>query len=298
MRSVLSVFAAGLLLSLLPALARSEGAITGESFAEVKRAPEVLRIHVELLAKDKTLKEALAKLKVRRAAAEKQLYGWGVTADSVYFGDPALSSDKTDRQQQMERMVSERMRRKGGKKTTPEVPPTIVGMTITGDIPLKSKTTEDLLLEFQDLKEKIQTADLSGIKELQKLSPQEEELAEEMSGRDMYDGGEPRRGEPTLLLIARVPEEERTKALAEAYRKARVEATQLARAAGVELGALNTVRQSAFGATDEESSYRAMRYRMASMPGIPDLVKPGEASAMQPGKVVYRVAIQASFNTK
>src|SRR5262249_31838584 len=146
----------------------------------------VLRIHVELMSKEKSLKEALAKLKARRAIAEKQLAAWGVPSTAITFGDPGLTSDKSDRQMQMERMVRERMGRKGGKKPA-EKEPTVVGMTLTADVPLKSKTTEELLEEFQDLKQKIQAADLSGMKELQKMSPQEEELAEE-SPREMFEG--------------------------------------------------------------------------------------------------------------
>jgi uncharacterized protein YggE len=299
-RSIWTFLVAGLIALLwpLPAQADGTGTVSGEAVTEIKRTPEVLRIHVELMAKEKTLKEALAKLKQRRTAAEKQLAAWGVAPEAITFGDPTLSSDKTDRQLQMEMMVRDRIRRKGGVKKPAQPGPTILGLTLTADVPLKARNTEDLLVEFQDLKQKIEAADLSGMKEMQKLSPQEEELAEEMPP-DLDNNNEPRRGQPTLMLIARIPEEERTKALADAYGKARAEATELARAAGLELGPLNSLTKAAFGPGDDESYRMARYYRMQAMASnMNEMVRPGEAVALQPGKVVYRVSVQASFQTK
>src|SRR5256885_8146488 len=72
--------------------------VAAQGTVELQRQPEVLRVQVEVLAKGKDLAEALTKLRERRQAAQKQLTAMGVANTNVEFGEPRLSSEKTQQQ--------------------------------------------------------------------------------------------------------------------------------------------------------------------------------------------------------
>jgi uncharacterized protein YggE len=286
----------------------AEGTVTGQGTADVKKPPEFLRVQVEVLARGKDLREALARLKERQGAARKQLATLGAAQGTVAFGDPVANPEKNDQQRMMERMVMARMRARQGKPgAKPKVaPPVAVSATLKADLPLKASGADELLLAAESLQEKIKAADLGGLKEFEKASPQEEELAEENQESGMQgQQGEVKRGEPVFVFVAKVSEEERAKALAEAFRKAKRQAGQLARAAGAELGALHHLDGQYPGVPGEDSPYAYNSYamralqqlRMAQAAADPD-EQAGEALSPQPGPVTYRVAVAAAFTLK
>jgi uncharacterized protein YggE len=299
------VIAAALLLPHARAAAQTPpgGTVTGNGTAEVKRQPTVLRVQVEVLVKAKDLKEALARLKERRDAALARLLALGAPKEAVAFGEPSLGSEKTDQQRQYEAMIAQRLRAQGGAKTAPKAkpaPPTVLSTTLRVDLPLKTSGQEELLIRAQDLQEKIKAADLGGLKEFQKLSPQEEEVAEE--NQAMMRGGEaePKRGEPAFAFVYKVSEGEYAKALAEAFQKAKRAAGELARAAGTELGELRHLEGQAV-AGEEAAGYPAY-YGRGNPPRMSLLTSPEaqtrEALSPQPGTVTYRVSVAASFALK
>jgi hypothetical protein len=266
-----------------------------------------LRVQVEVLAKGKDLKEALARLKERREAARARLTALGAAGDAVTFGEPSLGPEKTEQQRQFEAMMAQRMRIQGGgakpaaKAKSP--PPVTVSVTVRVDLPLKAADLEELLLRSQELQEKVKAADLGGLKEFEKLSPQEEELAEEAQAGNYGQGqNEPKRGEPVFAFVSRVPEGEYTRALAEAFQKAQRAARELARAARMDLAELRHLESQAAGSGDEPGqgygAYygRAPQARLSSLGGSDPQVR--EAIGTQPGTVTYRIAVTASFALK
>jgi uncharacterized protein YggE len=286
-----------------PAPSAPEGTVAGQGMVELKRQSEFLRVQVEILAKGKDLPEALARLKERREAALKRAAGLGAAKETMVLGDPTVGQEKTDQQKQLEAMVAQRLRLQGGKaaaKTKQEVP-VVVSAWLRFEVPLKASGPDELLLASQRLRDQIQEADLAGQKEAQKLSPQEEEILEEAQVPQIpgQEAG-PKRGEPTFQFITRISEAEVAKALAEAFHKARAEAGQLARAAGMELGPLHRLEaQSAAGSGDEA---RYSYARLMEQPGraAPNLPAPegAEAVGLQPGVVTYRVGVSAAFLLK
>ena len=296
---------------LMPAFAAAQppvddkGTVTGTGFVDLKRQPDVLRVQVEVLAKGKDLKEALAKLKERRGVVEKQLAQLGAAAGAVAFAEPQLSSDKTDRQRQMEMMVRERLNRKGPKPDAKakQPPAVVVAMGLKAEFPLKAATPEEFLMAASELQDKIKAADLAGMKDIKSLSPQEEELADEsgaMSGMGMDN--EPPRGEPMFMFVSKISEEDHAKVLAEAFQRAKKEAARLAKAAGSDLDSLHHLNNSA-GPTneyDESAMYDRMSYyRMSRMRGgQPADDHATEAIGLLPGKATYRVTVTASFSLK
>jgi uncharacterized protein YggE len=226
------------------------GAIGGNGVAIIKHAPDRLRVHVQISATGKTLKEALARLEERREAAVEQLGELKAEEDSVVAGGPKPSVGSPQQQQMMEMVRRQRMR---GKKTAKQpAQSATVSMTLTADWVLKGKQPQELLLEADSLQQKIKAADLAKVGE-EELSPEEQELAEEMQEMvQEYGGGEQQRpGEPTFIFVKKITEDQLAAATAEAFGKAKAQAERLGAAAGVKLGPLRQISTQESAGADE-----------------------------------------------
>ncbi len=136
-----------------------------------------------------------------------------------------------------------RMQSRGKKAAKPPIAaPVTVTELLTAQWSLEAETPEQMLVLAQTLQEKIKAADLAGIKDAEKLSPEEEELADEAS-QMMDTSGEQRTpaGQPYFMFIARLSQADREKLLSEAFAKAKTQAADLAKAADVELGPLTGI---------------------------------------------------------
>jgi uncharacterized protein YggE len=111
-------------------------------------------------------------------------------------------------------------------------------------------------------------------------------------------------GQPAFLFVSRISEAERDKALAEAFEKAKQQATRLAKAAGAQLGALKSLAgNAAMGGGDYDvyqygrdnspshQMMQAMRNRQSS--GEEETV---EAIGAEPGPVSINVSVTAAFD--
>jgi len=290
------------------------GTVTGHGAVELKRTPDVLRLHIEVLAKGKDLKEALARLKDRRETSQRFLEALGAVHTSIEFGEAAITDERTDREKQMEMMMAMQNARAPGKKDAQKAkqsPPVVVTASLKAEVPLKAAGAEQLLLLAHSLEQKIKTADLGGMKELKQMSPQDEESAQEAVNAMQFGGGdpnEPKRGEPILLYVSKVSEDERAKALTQAFEKAKLEAQRIARAAGAALGPIHHIEDAAatYPGIDESTQLnegRAMYYQMIQQSGVVSSTlrngeQGGEALGLQPGKVIYRVTLTAQFVLK
>jgi uncharacterized protein YggE len=306
---VLTVLPAGLIPAVLRADERAVRTVNSVGFAELKRQPDILRVQVEIQSRGKDLKEALAKLRERRAAAQRQLDAIGATPGSVQFTDPRITPEGKASQQARMMLMMQRMQNPGQKpaKKAKEAPTILVSCGLKAELPLQASSPEELLLMAHALEERMKAADLGGRKELKRSSPQDEELSEEEATEMMDPNAEdrPKPGEPVFLYISKVTEEEHAKLLAESFQKARREAGRLARAAGAELGALTHLEDNSAqefsgeeeGVIDNPYTLRLMQQMMGrGRPGVTDTERqPREAMGMQPGKVSYRVALSTVF---
>ncbi len=178
---------------------------------------------------------------------------------------------------------------------------------IKADWPLKAGTADDALLAGTELQDKIKAAKLFG--PVASDAPKTE-AEEEQEGMVIPSGNEgPRPGEPSFTYVAKITEGDRAKAAAEAFKKASADAACLAKAAGVEIGALRQLMSSPvmgdggglFGGGYYES-YRASSFqsfftayaRRRMMDDSGDT----EASSTAPGDLSYRVTVVASFGIK
>jgi len=246
------------------------------------------------------LPEALARLKDRRESARKQLAALGAAADAVEIGEPVPGGDKSDRQQQMTQMMARLREGRPAAVKPKQSLPVIVTASLKADLPLKAADAEALLVAATALQEKVRAADLGGLKDVDKPSPQEEEVLEELGVHEGMNPGEPRRGEPAFLFVARIPAADRDRATAEAFQRAKKEAAQLAKAAGADLGGLARLQSGPAG-MDPENYFEQMR-AYANWNGVqPPVGRPlddgaYEAVGDRPGRVMLRVSVTADFH--
>ncbi|QDT93652.1 SIMPL domain-containing protein [Gimesia algae] len=283
-----------------------EGTVSGTGTVIIVKKPAVMRMQVEILSKASTLEGALSGLKDRIEATRAQLAVLGADKESIKIDSPKVSSEKSERQQQIEMMLAQRMRGRGngsGKKKGIVTTPLTVSAQLTAEWKLQAKTDEELLLASHPLQNKIKEADLAGLKAASKLSPEEQELMEEMEGASMYGGDrEAKPGEPVFSFACSISEKEEDKAMSEAYQKARSQALRLANASGAELGKLTSISGSSGSASDENSEYGynsvyyAALQRMRSDANTED--GQSQAVSVMPGQLKYRVTVTAGFELK
>src|SRR5438067_851180 len=258
---------AGLLVLLLspgvlPAQSPAAGTVSGTGTAEIRRQPETLRVQFEVQARGKTLREALDKLKARREEVRSALVGLGARKEAVVFGDPGLTGEASARNVQIEQLIHQRNQSLGRPKPKAGAA-SVVTATVRADFPLPAGGEEEAI-------------------------------------GGPGQPGQPAPGEPVFVYVCKISEEERTKATAEAFAKAKREAERLARAAGAELGGLHHLaNQFSPGGDWGELS---MLMRRGYDPGVvgrsADSPADDEAVGVQAGKVSLHVAVTAQFTLK
>jgi hypothetical protein len=209
----------------------------------------------------------------------------------------------------MEMMVRQRMRQAGKKNKKAPEKPIAVSCTVTAEWKLKGKTPIELLLEAQAIEDKVRGADLAG-GDAEEKTAEEQELAEEMQEQMPNfndDDSQPKPGEPTFIFVSKISPEDRTKATAAAFAKARQQAEELSVAAGAELGALLGLSRQvtpnnlgfgmspyyAYGNMRNQRLMQVMLERAES--GDDD---GAEAIGAQPSEVALPINVTAAFQLK
>lgn len=281
------------------------GTVAGTGTVMLKQPPTVIRMYIELLGKGSTLGESLESLKDRREAAAIQLEALGADKDSITFGTPSLSNSQSEQKKQFEQMILQRMSSRG--KTLPKglvVPKSVtVSATLSVEWPLEAEDGEGRLLAAEALKEKVKAADIAGVKDAEKLSPEEEELAAEMAGM-VNDYGEKKVpvGEPQFVYVARISEDDGTRAMADAFAKAKAQATRLAQAAGRPLGSLVGLAGQSGGMNNQMAQrygsygYAQQNYMQRLMGGgLNSSPKQREAVGASADVLIFNFSIHANF---
>ena len=282
----------------------SQASVSGTGVVLLERQPDILRVKVDVLAKAAKLEDALAQLKERREALNAQLSVLGASEASITFQSPRLTSGLSADQQQMQRMVMQKMRRGGGASALGETEPKAITVSsnLVAEWPLAATSPEQLLVTAHALQEKIKEADLGGKKALEAVTPEEEELLKEMEGMDYYQGPseQPKPGEPTFVFARKLSDDERVKALAEAFAKAKSQAGKLATAAGAKLGSLRRIEAQASPTyQDPGELYRMSRtqyYRSFTPMMATEPDETGEATGAVATTVQYRIVVSAQFS--
>jgi uncharacterized protein YggE len=289
-------------------------AISAGGTSLVQRKPTQLRLYMQLTAKGKTLEEALMKLKERQETAAAQLETLKADKKTIVFGAASAANEQSSRRKQIQAMVIQQMRARGKKVPKGLLNPqsVTISCTLAATWPLTEQSHDKLLLLSQRLQDKIKAADLSGSKEAEKLSAEEEEFEEEASQMtSQFGAGEEGQqpNQPQFMFVAVLPKAERQKAMAEAFVKAKAEAAELAKAAGVELGPLvglsgGCSSQSSFGENPYYSRYNSgfsevVRQMIAEQTGESSgdkqEEKPDEAIGADPSALRFSCTVAAMF---
>jgi uncharacterized protein YggE len=279
--------------------------VEGTGDAVIERAPETIRLSMQLMAKNMQMKPCLAQLKERCEAAKTALIGLGAAKDSIKIGAPQVDETQAAYRKQMEMMMAQQMRQRGKKKKAEVVFPTVLVAQLTADWPLAGKSPDEVLILSHDLAEKIKAADLSGSKKSEKLLPEEEEVMEESEGANVqrYSQGNEKPGEPMFLYVSMVPPDLQEKGLAEAFQKAKEGASRLAKAAGSTLGSLRSVHkddttsdaldmQNFRGMGGDYGQYLWMRQRNSTRTSGTEVV------GQSPDKIEHHIRVVATFELR
>jgi uncharacterized protein YggE len=282
--------------------------VNGTGSAEVKQLADTLRVSVQIRAEGKDVREALVKLKERQSTLKAGVEKLKADPKSVKFGPTNELGAGSDSSRARMEMMRQRMgaRAKRGKKEAPKAPIVTLSSTLTAEFPLKAADADDLLVKGKALEDEIKAADLGGMKaaEAKAKSEGDEETKEEeemMMQMGMSNDGEAKPGEPTFVYARRISNEDRAKLLAEAFAKAKTDASRLAQAAGRELGNLRTLTENAnTGNEDDYDSYqRQQYYRLMQRSSRSESIDGAtEAVGMRPGPVAFRVTVMAAFALK
>jgi uncharacterized protein YggE len=281
--------------------------VTGTGAYELKKQPDILRVQVEVLAKARSAKDALAKLHEHRQSARAQLEALGASSATIEFSEPVVTSTLDPNEARMQAMMAQRAMMQGKKAPAKpkEAPPVVVSCMLKGEIPLAPQTPEELLVHTHGLEERIKQADLGSVKSLKQNTPQEEEMNDaQMQAMGMNGGDEQNvRGLPVISYVKKLSSEERSQAVREAFKKAERQATELASAAGLVLGQVLSLDETPVQSNEPEgpNTMEWMYARMGvryTIPQVTDNKKTPEASGAKPAAVVYRVGLNASFELK
>lgn len=284
------------------------GNVSGTGVVKIEKQPTVMRMKIDLITKAGSIKEALKNLEDRKKSARKQLEDLGADAKSIKIGAASVSNAQSEQQQQMS-MMMEMINERRGRSARETAPKTAVPITVecslTADWNLTAKTPGELLEFVHPLQQEIRDADISGAKDATALTPEQQELIEEMGSEYRYNryssSSESQPGTPMFAFAAPISEDEQDQALAEAFQKAKAKASRLSKAAGMSLGKLVSVssNESQGPGIDEYSDYYGGGYYGSGMGAIQTMVEAddsfNEAVGVEPGVVQATVTVTARF---
>lgn len=284
------------------------GSVAGTGTVSISRLPEILRVQVAITSKGATLKEAIAALKTRSDAARLQVVTLGAEKDSVKIEAPRIAVQDPNRRRAMDMMLAQRAKQasKKGAAASKTAPRVEVTATLTAEWKLMAKDPEALLLAVHPLQEKIRIADLAGKAEAEKLSPEQEELMEEMeaAGQRFSASDEEPAGAPDFLFVSRVNSAEHEKAMRDAFQSAQQHAAKLAKAAGSDLGILRSISSFDDPSGEYEDygrrGYGQSPYRLMQQTSRRQSTGDGqlEAVGVEPNLVKYTVSVTVAFDLK
>ena len=205
----------------------------------VKRLPETFRVIVTLQAKGKTFDEALAILNNEKESALDKFQTLGVDKERIEFGNFGIDQLQENKQRQMEAMVAQRVRIQNQRKSV-AAESIALKCTVSVDWPLAGTTSEEIFKESHALKQKIKVADFTAKKVA--LTPEEEEMMEEMAGMIHHIEQPGSDGGPLFIYVSKISDADAQTAYAEAFAEAVKQGEALAKATGfITMGKLTSI---------------------------------------------------------
>lgn len=296
-----SLVAAVLFLVCSTATAQFDG-ISVEGSAESSEQAEVMRMSVTIEAQGADLNAAMESLLKKKKKATIKVEKLEPVEGTIKFGDISAGGGQGDSSQMMQLMK----RRFGDDPRMAQMmkvkPPVKLTISITADWKLEPAEPGELMLACDALKQKISKTDFVGESE-DKLSPEQEELAEEMAQMmNEYGGGggeSTPAGTPSFYYVRVISAELQDELLGKAFDDAKQQAMRLAKATKSELGELKQLSSTDIGGSSDpyEAYYRSQR--QAFVPTAETLEGGAiEAISQTPSKADHSVSVSATFGIK
>lgn len=284
----------------------TDAVVSANGVAKIERAPDRMRMQIEVLSKGSDAKQAVEGLKKRIESVRAQLAAFGVVADSITVQPPRTFKMQGDQQQQIQMMMLQRMRqgnRKAAAATEQTKPPVTISASLSAEWKLDGESADDRFVFAQALQDRIKAADLSGSKAAEELTPEQQELLEEMESEEQsyYSSDQQKPGEPAFMFVASISPEQHQQALSEAFAKAKDQAARLARAAGEELGGVKSIQENSVAAYESDydpwETQSSVMYRMlqSAQNQAAGSGTPTEAVGTDTANVSLKVALNATF---
>lgn len=282
-----------LLLCAAAAVRAEESVVTVAGTASLQKQPTVLRVSVPVTGEGKDLAEALGKLAKARDDAKAKLTALKPIEGSLVVGESTMADvsqlGMSAQQRQYQMMVN--MRR--GNQKPAAAPAVTASAMITANFAIPVGSGDEALTKAYDLEKQIKTAvtpaATSG--EPKKLTPEEQEMAEELAAAGQ---GAPKPGEPSITYVLTVSDDDAAKLTADALSKAKAQATLLANAAGLKLGGIRNLRSDVNGGSGSDDMMNGMSGVFRAAMGVAaDASR--EATGTTPGAVSYTVTVSVSY---
>lgn len=303
LRLIYSVVIATMLMATLlitaSAAAQSNDGISVEGSAESSEQAEIMRMSVTIEAQGSDLNAAMESLMKKKKKATITVEKLEPVEGTIKFGDISAGGGQGDTSQMMQQMK----RRFGDDPRMAKMmkvkPPVKLTLSITADWKLDPAEPGELMLTCDALKQKISKADFVGESE-NKLSPEQEELAEEMAEMmNQYGGGSESTpaGTPSFYYVRVISQELQDELLGKAFDDAKKQAMRLATATKSKLGNLKQLSSSDGGGGSSNPYEDYYRAQSQAFSPTAETLEGGavEAISETPDKADYSVSVSATF---
>ena len=277
----------------------SEG-IIGTGDASVEGRADVMRMSITVEAKGVDFKAAVKAIAAKKKKAMIQLEKLGAIEDSIKI-EEADSDGDGDSAQMMERMMRQMGNDPRMAKMLKVKPPISMKAKLSAEWKVEGEDDE-LLIACDELKTKITEADVAQTKDKIELSPEQEELAEEMAEAMNSYGGRvtEKPGTPTFYFVKKISAEDHDKLVGEAFEQAKSKAQRLAKATNLELGKLKSCVSRNDIASVMSEMYGSYGYGSRSSIPTGGATEDGgfEAIGSSPANIVHKVSIALMYEIK
>ena len=278
-------------------LAHAQAAeVAGMGSSTIVKMPQTMRLQAQLNVDGRDAQDAVAKLNEKKAAVKRKLIDLGANEGSVQFTNLQERS-AAERAAEVAWIARTRMSAPWPAATTRPIPGVSLSCMLKADWAIKARNETDLLLEAIAIQEKVRAAGIAG-REVSGLPPAESAWRVEMEAIAQMSGASLQR-KISFIFVSKLTPEERTKAAAEAFARAKEQASILAKAAGSELGGVRQL-SSHIGMPENfpMPDYEIYRYGYAISQAAQPPYSGDEAIGLEPAAVSALLIVQATFAMK
>ncbi|HLA85965.1 MAG TPA: SIMPL domain-containing protein [Thermoguttaceae bacterium] len=325
-------------------IARAEGTITGHGSAPLNVKPTKALVFVQLTGQGKTLSAALDDLNGRYKNLAAKLETLKAEKDSIHLATPnpaagpigpftapastswssgsvtisrgpvtySVPAPRISSTMSAPSLVVDPAMSYQPPMAGPSANVRYASAALTAQWTLPDADPQKVLVFVDDLKAKVKSAAMPDSKKSEKseekLSPQEQEILEEMQASSPAYGGSATPGmistgvvvEPVIVYVGQIPPEARREALQKAFKQARNNATELAQAAHVRLGPLATLHEGGSRFQVESPEQQLFRTQLVALQSLraSGKLRPEEVFCPSPDELTQRIEISAAFTIK